>query len=198
MNRHPWLRCVAVASIFLGAMYAQGLGTIVGPVTDPSGSLIPNATVRVPDEGTSQSRETKSNAQGYYVCTTLRPATYTVSVETPGFATSVRKGIILQADQTATVDVALGLQRASEPVTVEAPPPQVDTSTSTMSEVVDRRRIADEGNTKTFPVAVTVCANGSRQNQTSYRLDGANNNDIYTNVNQPFPFPDAVQESAKL
>src|ERR1017187_7095850 len=110
MNRHPWLRGVAVASLILGAMYAQGLGTIVGTVTDPSGSLIPNATVRVLDEGTSQSRETKSNAQGYYVFTTLRPATYTVSVETPGFATSVHKGVILQADQTATVDVALSLQ----------------------------------------------------------------------------------------
>src|SRR5581483_8606163 len=52
----------------------------------------------------------------------------------------------------------------------------------------------DQGSTKTFPVAVTVSMNGSRQNQTSFRLDGANNNDIYTNVNQPFPFPDALQE----
>ncbi len=52
----------------------------------------------------------------------------------------------------------------------------------------------DQGNTKTFPGAVTVSTNGSRQNQVSYRLDGANNNDLYTNTNQPFPFPDALQE----
>jgi hypothetical protein len=97
---------------------------------------------------------------------------------------------------------------------------QVDTSTATLSQVVDRRRTvelplsgrnaaslalitactvlapasADEGSTKTFPVAVAISANGSRQNQAAFRLDGANNNHIYTNVNQPFLFPDAVQE----
>ena len=41
---------------------------------------------------------------------------------------------------------------------------------------------------------MTVSTNGARQNQVSFRLDGANNNDLYTNVNQPFPFPDALQE----
>jgi hypothetical protein len=41
---------------------------------------------------------------------------------------------------------------------------------------------------------VTVSTNGSRQNQVSFRLDGANNNDLYTNSNQPVPFPDALQE----
>src|SRR3954454_2658470 len=52
----------------------------------------------------------------------------------------------------------------------------------------------DQGNTKTFPATVTVSTNGTRQNQVSFRLDGANNNDLYTNANQPFPFPDALQE----
>jgi len=45
-----------------------------------------------------------------------------------------------------------------------------------------------------FPGAVTISANGARQNQISYQLDGGNNVDEYTNVNQPFPMPDALQE----
>ena len=45
-----------------------------------------------------------------------------------------------------------------------------------------------------IPATVTVSTNGSRQNQVSFRLDGSNNNDLYTNSNQPFPFPDALQE----
>src|SRR5207245_11384830 len=53
---------------------------------------------------------------------------------------------------------------------------------------------ADQGFTKTFPGALTISANGSRQNQVSYQLDGGNHVDEYTNVNQPFPFPDALQE----
>ena len=41
---------------------------------------------------------------------------------------------------------------------------------------------------------VTISTNGSRENQISYFLDGAPNMDIFSNVNQPFPFPDALQE----
>ena len=53
---------------------------------------------------------------------------------------------------------------------------------------------ADQGNTKTFPSAVTISANGTFVGQTNYMLDGGNNVDEYTNVNEPFPMPDALQE----
>src|SRR2546421_2411071 len=51
-----------------------------------------------------------------------------------------------------------------------------------------------QGATKTFPGAVAIAVNGARQNQISYQLDGGNYVDEYTNVNQPFPNPDALQE----
>src|SRR5207244_12152780 len=53
---------------------------------------------------------------------------------------------------------------------------------------------ADQGFTKAFPGAVTISANGPWQTMVSYQLDGGNYVDEYTNVNQPFPFPDALQE----
>ena len=53
---------------------------------------------------------------------------------------------------------------------------------------------ADQGSGNTFPEAVTISANGSRQNETSYLFDGGNNIDSFSYVNAPFPFPDAVQE----
>jgi hypothetical protein len=216
----PLLAAAAAWILFGLSLFGQGFGSIVGTVTDPSGSLVPGATVRVTDEGTSQSRETTTNAQGYFVFPSMRPSSYAVEVQAPGFAPVARKGVVLQADQTATVNFSVSVQQSTQEVTVEAPVQQVDTSTATLNTVVDRRRIvelplngrnaatlalitsgtvlapasADEGSTKTFPVAVTFSANGSRQNQAAFRLDGANNNDIYTNVNQPFPFPDAVQE----
>ena len=217
-------RKVASAFVFFAmctAIRAQGLGAIVGTVSDPSGGVIPTATVKITDDRTSFTRDTTTNSQGYYVFPALRPSVYTITVSAAGFATSVRKSVLLQADESNTVNIKLALQEANQIVTVDAPPPQVNTTTSTLSEVVDQQRIvglplngrnaanltlltagtvlapgsdADQGSSKTFPVAVTVSANGSRQNQTSFRLDGANNNDIYTNVNQPFPFPDALQE----
>ena len=145
-----------------------------------------------------------------------------LKVEAPGFAAFSQKGITLQADESATVNVPLGLAQTGQEVTVDASQSQVNTTTSTLSEVVDTRRIvdlpldgrnaaslalvtagtllapnangADQGNNKTFPGAVLVNSNGARSNQTNYRLDGASNTDIYTNVNQPFPNPDAPQE----
>lgn len=211
---------LSLAAGLTGTLHSQGLGSIVGTVTDPSGGLVPSATVKITDEGTSLTRDTATNTQGYYVVPSLRPSNYSVTVEAAGFAPVTRKGVELQADQTVTVNLSVSVQQANQSVTVEAPVQQVDTSTATLSEVVDRRRIielplngrnaatlalitagtvlapasADEGSSKTFPAAVTISANGSRSNQATFRLDGANNNDIYTNVNQPFPFPDAVQE----
>ena len=212
---------ITLAFTFSALAFGQGFGTIVGTVTDTTGAVIPSAKVKVTDESTSISRETNANEQGYFVVPGLRPSTYSVTIEAAGFGASVRKGIILQADETATLNQTVSVQQSTEIVEVKAEANQVNTATSTVNEVVDQRRVVelplngrnaaslllvvagaipapgndvDQGNTKTFPTTVTVSTNGSRQNQVSFRLDGANNNDLYTNANQPFPFPDALQE----
>lgn len=200
---------------------AQGFGTIVGTVTDATGSVIPNAKVTVTDEGTKTTRTVQANEQGYYVVPGLHPSTYDISVTASDFANYQQKGVTLLADQSLTLDAHMSLGQVTETVTVETNPVQVDTSTSTLSQVVEQRRIvdlplngrnavslalltpgtvqapannADQGQYKTLPVAITISSNGSRANQTGFNLDGSTNNDIYTNVNQPFPFPDALQE----
>src|SRR6476646_3631641 len=199
----------------IGSAYSQGFGTIVGTITDPSGGLVAGASVKVTDPATAQSRDVTANAQGYYVVPALKPSRYDITVNAPGFAPYTQTGIVLQADQSLTVNAAVSLVQTSQALTVSAEVAQVNTTTATLRKVVDLplngRNAAslllvvagaspapandvDQGNTKTFPTAVTVSTNGSRQNQVSFRLDGANNNDLYTNVNQPFPFPDALQE----
>jgi len=50
------------------------------------------------------------------------------------------------------------------------------------------------GNAKVAWGARAVSINGSRNNETRYTLDGANNDDTWYNYGMPFPFPDAVQE----
>lgn len=207
----------ASTSVALG----QGFGTIVGTITDPSGAAVAGAKVTVTNIGTSENREDITNGQGYFVVPSLRPANYDVTVNAPGFGPYLQKGVVLLADQSATVNATLTLGKATETVSVSGEVPQVNTTSSTISEVVEQRRVVDlplngrnaaslvlvvaganpapasdvdQGNTKTFPAAVTVSTNGARQNQVSFRLDGANNNDLYTNINQPFPFPDALQE----
>jgi hypothetical protein len=223
-DRKASLPVLLLLSCFIfsaGSLEAQGLGQIGGAITDPTGAAVAGAKITVTEVGTGTVRTAETAADGFYAIASLRPSTYDLAVEKSGFRPVSSKGLVLQADQSITVNLPLAIGAVSESIEVNAAVAQVDTSTSTISEVVDQRRIvelplngrnaaslalitagtvlgpptgADEGNTKTFPVSQSISANGARQNQTSYRLDGANNNDIYTNTNQPFPFPDALQE----
>jgi hypothetical protein len=206
---------------FSGLAFCQGLGTIVGTVTDPSGALVGSAKVTVTEAGTGATREAVTNTAGGFVIPGLRPTNYTLTIESQGFNKYTQTNIQLTADQSATVNVALTLGQANQQVTVETSVVQTDTYTSTLKEVVDSQRMvdlplngrnaanlatlvpgavmapnggADQGQTKTFPGAVTITTNGARQNMVAYNLDGADNVDRYTNVNNPFPFPDALQE----
>src|SRR3984893_596510 len=136
--------CRLLATCVLPSLiFAQGFGTIVGTVTDASGAVIPSAKVRVTDEATSTSRETVTNEQGYYVVPSLRPSTYTLSIEASGFSPSVRKGIVLQADQSLTVNQTISVQQSAETVEVTAEASQVNTTTATASEVVEQRRVVE-------------------------------------------------------
>ena len=212
---------VILFAFSLVSAFAQGFGTLVGTITDPSGSVIPGVKVTVTDQGTQTARSVLANAQGYYVIPSLHPSTYDLTASTSGFATHEQKDVTLLADQSLTVDIRMTIGRITETVSVQSNSIQVDTTTSALSQVVEEKRIvdlplngrnpvslallvpgtiqapangADQGQYKTIPSAITVSANGSRANQTGFNLDGSSNNDIYTNVNQPFPFPDALQE----
>lgn len=202
-------------------VFGQGLAHIVGVVTDSTGAAVPSAQVTATQATTGVTTQAVSNGSGEFVFSSLPPAVYNVSVSAPGFARFVQNGITLQADQSVTVNVALKIGTTSDTVVVTADAPQVDTSTGTLSQVMASKQVndlplngrnaaalttlvagvvaapsgaSDQGNTKTFPVVVNVSVNGTRANQTSYLLDGGNNVDEYTNVNAPFPFPDALQE----
>src|SRR5262249_18732964 len=208
-------------TVFSVLSYAQGFGKIVGTVADPSGAAVPSAQIKVVEVDTGLSRTIPSDAEGYYVISSLRPAHYNISIEARGFRTFDAKDVVLQADQTLTVNAKLDIGATSEVVEVTGQQAQVDTATSTLRQVIEQQRLtelplngrnaatltltssgaaqanfggADQGTTKTFPGAVQITVNGARQNQISYQLDGGNYVDEYTNVNQPFPNPDALQE----
>jgi Carboxypeptidase regulatory-like domain len=216
---------------FSGMAAAQGLGSIVGTISDPSDALIAGAKVTAIEIGTGFTRTATTNAEGYYVLSSLRPAKYDLIVEAAGFRKLSRKSVTLLADQTLTVSLILQIGTTEEVINVASNDTQVDTSTPTLKQVIEQQRLVElplngrnaaelsmlvagtvsypsnpanptgtfaggvlQGTTKTFPGAVAIVTNGSRQNQVSYRLDGGNNVDEYTNVNQPFPMPDALQE----
>ena len=209
----------AAAILASSSLLAQSTGSFVGRVIDPSGSAVPVCDVTATEVGTGQERHAVCNGEGYYVVPALRPTDYRISISAKGFGAFTRPLVTLQANQELTVDAHLEMVSVSQNVQVSTAPPQVDTTTPVLGQVIDQARIvelplngrnaaqltllvagavaAPDGRATqglTTPVDVTISTNGARQNQISYQLDGANNTDELTNVNAPFPFPDALQE----
>jgi carboxypeptidase family protein len=212
-------RLFAVLIVLLGqAALGQQAGQIVGVVTDSSGAAVVGATVKAVEVGTGFVRSTVTGEDGQYVLTALLPTQYEVTSEASGFRTSRHTGIELLANQSLTLHITLEVGAVTETVNVASAVVQVNTTTSTLSEVVDRARIVDlplngrdvarlaaivpgtaiisisAESGKSIPGGLQLSSNGTRNQQVAYRLDGTTNTDSYFQENQTFPFPDALQE----
>jgi hypothetical protein len=75
---------LALLLILPGICCGQGLGSIVGTITDPSGAVVPTATITVINPATGFTRHAGSNAQGYFVIPSLPPAQYDLTVRATG------------------------------------------------------------------------------------------------------------------
>jgi hypothetical protein len=224
-NRLAWIAVIGfvIAVCSTARLHAQGYGNIVGTITDPSGAVIPSATVTATQIQNGNEFTAKTGANGAYVFPSLLPANYTISVVATGFEKYTQTGIVLLADQSVTVNIKLVVGSSSVTVSVNADAPQVDTTSGTLSQVVDEAHVVDlplngrnpaalitlvagvsdasnegngtnQGNGKTFPELQVASANGTTPAQSNYLLNGGNNVDEMTNVGAPYPFPDALQE----
>ena len=221
--RRVWILCALALSTLLGASaFAQGGGNvaITGTVTDPSGAVLPGAKVTVTQLNTSVVRTAVTNDSGQFNVPSIPPATYTVSVEAQGFKKYIQT-VVLLADQIQNLNVHLQIGQATQEVTVQGSSVHVNTVTPVLSQVIEQSRVIDlplngrnaadltllvpgtdvanghgttQGDTKQVPGAESISVNGARPDQISYNLDGANNEDLMSNTNNPFPFPDALQE----
>lgn len=117
-------RVILVGLLLSFAALAQrDLGTIVGTVTDPTGSVVANAKVTITEESTGLKYQLETNSEGVYVRTALKPSTYTVEVEATGFKKAIQKGVILTAgDRTAAnMSMTVGDVTQSVEITEAAP-----------------------------------------------------------------------------
>src|SRR5579872_4465888 len=210
---------LAVASI----AYGQGGGNaaMTGTVTDPTGAVIVGANVTMTQIGTDLKRTALSNERGQFLIPALPPANYKLSVEATGFKTYVRD-VTLLADESGSLQIPMELGASTETVSVDATATLVNTVTPVLSQVIERSRVVElplngrnaadltklvagtvdsnnsagttQGDTKQVPGAEQISVNGARPDQVSYNLDGGSNQDLMSNTNNPFPFPDALQE----
>ncbi len=124
------------------AAFAQaGRGSINGTITDPSGAVVPGATVKLVDTATGVSRQTISSSAGFYTFVSLNPGVYQVTASFNGFATVVRNGITVTVDQTTVVDVALRVGQVQQVVTVNQAESLIEPSNSTVGQLISAATI---------------------------------------------------------
>ncbi|HYK88966.1 MAG TPA: carboxypeptidase-like regulatory domain-containing protein, partial [Acidobacteriota bacterium] len=197
-------------------MVAQGLfGTIGGTVTDPSGAVIPGATVRVTNINTNATTILATNSAGVYSATNLNPGSYNIEAESPGFKKAVARNIVLEVNALLKIDLTLAVGETSEVVEITSEAPLLQTQQSSAGQTVNQKQLEDlpvqSGMGRSFYSLVSLAAgvtqqvgqgydldnmriNGGRPRMDDYLLDG-------TSVQQPVwggpavtPSVDSVQE----
>jgi Carboxypeptidase regulatory-like domain/TonB dependent receptor-like, beta-barrel len=125
-----------------GAMAQQFYGTITGTVSDPSGAVVPNATIKVINVDTNVTVILKTNAAGVYVANNLIVGTYRVEAEAVGFKRAIADRIPLEVGATPKLDLQLAVGQTNESVTVtEANSPILQTQQTDLGQTVDSSRL---------------------------------------------------------
>ena len=133
-----------LTALFAVAGHAQVItGTILGRVTDTSNSALPGVTVSLKNVDVGQTRTVVTDPDGNYRASGLTIGKYEVRAELSGFQPKVRSGITLNVGNAAVVNFTLGLAAMTEAIVVHGEAPMVNTTESTMSYVVDERKIRD-------------------------------------------------------
>jgi len=122
---------------------AQSSGTISGVVTDETGAAIPNAKITARNEATAQERSTVSSMTGDYQIVSLPIGIYRVEISAAGFQAKVFTGVTVQVAQVTVLNAQLKVGGISEVVTVEAAPPQIETATMTVGQVLSEKTIQE-------------------------------------------------------
>ncbi len=179
----------AVAALFSGVclyvgiltttpnLLAQaGRGAISGTVTDASGAIIPGASVTATNSGNGTKLTAETTAAGIYSFISLSPGKYDVSASQTGFETVLRKNILVTVDQSTTVNLALKVGSVSEVVTVTETTSLVDTTNSTVgqlisSETIDRVPLLTRNVFDLVQLSAGVTpANGAPNSSSSYAI----------------------------
>jgi hypothetical protein len=122
-GRSRSLSCKLVTPVLL-LMLASSLlaqtpsGTLRGRVTDPTGAVIPQATVTAAGPK-GQKTTAVSNSQGAYELKGLSPGSYTVTTAAKGFAISTEQNVTISGDQVQQFDIGLEIQVKQEKVEVQ-------------------------------------------------------------------------------
>jgi hypothetical protein len=178
-----------LAAMFTAPIQAQTFtASLQGTVTDSTGAVVPNARLTLINEATNVKSTKVTDTRGAYLFTLLPPGSYRMTVEQPGFQTSVRSGMVLQVQQQANVDVVLNVGEVTTSVEVAGETPRLDAVSATLGRVVENRSVQSMPLTSRSVLDLAMLApgvvgsaggtgtnfisNGVRNSQSDVLLDG--------------------------
>ncbi|MBZ5723667.1 MAG: carboxypeptidase-like regulatory domain-containing protein [Acidobacteriia bacterium] len=201
-----------------GAAFAQGTTSrVLGTVQDSSGAVVPGASVKLTNEGTRVSFETRTSSSGTYALEAVQPGSYELDVTAPGFRTFSSHDNAVTIGQPATINVKLEVGAVTDKVVVSAAAELVQTSTSAnVGNIIEEKTIKDlpiVGTRGRNPLglvdlqpgvidtqAITggaVVVFGARDRAWNFTLDGIDNNESSSGGSDFAPLrtnPDSVAE----
>lgn len=121
----------------------QGTVTVVGTVQDPSGAVIPNATVNLTRTATNQVFATKTTGSGDFTISNLTPGDYSIKVTKKGFKTFDRSNMDLEVARTYRVDATLAVGEQTQTVQVRGGAPILQTESAENAQVIHESQIVD-------------------------------------------------------
>src|SRR5262249_14435859 len=104
--------------------------TLIGQVTDPSGSAVPNATVKAVRVDSNQTTEAHTTANGFFTIPFLNPGTYNVEVTSSGFKSFKNEGVQLRTADKIELKIQLEMGALSQEVTVVGQQEGIETATA--------------------------------------------------------------------
>ena len=131
-----FLLCVLATALACPVFGQIRSGTIVGKVTDPTGSAVADAEITVRDTGTNYAYSLKTNEVGEFSQPYLPFGTYAVTVRRPGFKATTEQGIQVTTGGTVSVNIALEVGSVETSVTVSANAVELQTESSRVENSV--------------------------------------------------------------
>src|SRR5215831_8675603 len=136
--------CSAILLVIAGVPFvaqAQVNGSINGTLVDATQAAVPEAPLVLTNTQTGETRQLSTSDQGYFYFTDLPRGEYTIRVSVPGFRQLLIGPVVLTVGQQMTVHPVLEVGTASESIEVTGSAAPVTTSTSSVSQLVDSKRI---------------------------------------------------------
>ena len=180
------LLILSLLAIAVSGVWAQSTetGTIGGLVTDPSGAVVPGASVTLTDASTGASRTTTSNESGRYVLANVTPGKYDITFTKNGFSEAKLIAQEVEIGKSATIDISLKIGSTAEVVEVQATGVELQTMNATIGNTVSGKALENlptlGRDTSSFitlqpGVSPDGSAAGTVVDQAVFMLDGGNN-----------------------